>query len=235
MDHDVFISFSSKDRAIADRILLNLEQVGIRCWISVRDIKPGEDYQDSIISAMESSKIVLLVFSSNANESSEVKKELANASAQGLPIIPLRTENVLAKGGMKYQLISRQHLDLFPNWDEGIRRVAKAIQHLLHEQAARRSAPSATAVAAPMAHRSTGIPEASSRSSSTTIGATKLSDRDLEQVCRDLAVALGPIASVLVHKAAGRVASKAELYRLLSKQIPSAGERSAFLRKAPLD
>lgn len=234
MDHDVFISFSSKDRAIADRILLNLERVGIRCWISSRDIKAGEDYQDSIISALESSKLVLLVFSSNANESSEVKKELANASAQGLPIIPLRIENVLAKGGMKYQLMSRQHLDLFPNWNESIRRVAKAVQHLLHEQAERRSAQSAAAVAVPTAHRSAEPPEASPRSSST-IGAANLSDRDLEQVCRDLAVALGPIASVLVHKAARRVTSKAELYRLLSKQIPTAGERSAFLRKAPLD
>ena len=234
MDHDVFISFSSKDRAIAETILLDLERFGIRCWISSRDIKPGEDYQDSIISALEIAKLVLLVFSSSANESSEVKKELANASVQGLPIIPLRIEDVLPKGGMRYQLISRQHLDLFPNWDEGIRRGAKTIQHVLDKRAQRRGTTSAAATALPSTYHSTGTRETSRRSRSA-IGASKLSERDLVQVCQDLAVAIGPIASVLVHKAARRVTSKAELYRLLSKQIPTAGEREAFLRKAPLD
>ena len=34
MAHDVFISYSSKDKPIADGITANLEAAGLRCWIA---------------------------------------------------------------------------------------------------------------------------------------------------------------------------------------------------------
>ena len=34
MAHDVFISYSTKDKVIADAICANLENRGIRCWIA---------------------------------------------------------------------------------------------------------------------------------------------------------------------------------------------------------
>jgi eukaryotic-like serine/threonine-protein kinase len=48
-----------------------------------------------------------------------------------------------------------------------------------------------------------------------------------------LALYLGPIARVLVARAAGRARSTAELYALLAAQIPSPREREAFLRGSP--
>ena len=43
MAHDVFISYSHKDKPIAYGICAKLETVGVRCWIAPRDITAGED------------------------------------------------------------------------------------------------------------------------------------------------------------------------------------------------
>jgi hypothetical protein len=43
MAHDVFVSYSSKDKIIADSIVASMEQNGVRCWYAPRDMKPSED------------------------------------------------------------------------------------------------------------------------------------------------------------------------------------------------
>jgi serine/threonine protein kinase len=55
----------------------------------------------------------------------------------------------------------------------------------------------------------------------------------LEQARERLALHLGPIARVLVARAAARARSTAELYALLAAQIPSPRERESFLRGSP--
>ena len=52
MAHDVFISYSSKDKAIADAICATMEQAGVRCWIAPRDILPGMNWGASIVQAL---------------------------------------------------------------------------------------------------------------------------------------------------------------------------------------
>ena len=55
----------------------------------------------------------------------------------------------------------------------------------------------------------------------------------LETARRDLAVYLGPIAKVLVKQAASKAQTIQELYQRLAEHIPSASERTAFLKRAP--
>ena len=50
--HDVFISYSSKDKPAADAACAILELKGIRCWIAPRDIVPGTDWGELIIDAL---------------------------------------------------------------------------------------------------------------------------------------------------------------------------------------
>jgi serine/threonine-protein kinase len=57
------------------------------------------------------------------------------------------------------------------------------------------------------------------------------SPQSLEAITRELAVYLGPIAKILVRKAAGQALSLEDLYRRLAMQIPSERERIAFLKK----
>jgi serine/threonine-protein kinase len=55
----------------------------------------------------------------------------------------------------------------------------------------------------------------------------------LEQARAALAHHVGPMARILVDRAAARARSGSELYALLAAEIPSPRDRTAFLRAAP--
>ena len=104
MAHDVFISYSSKDAAPAQAICAALESAGIACWIAPRDIKSGSEWGGSIIGGIEASRAVLIVFSSNSNDSPQVVREMESAVAKRLPLIPVRVANVMPTASMQYFL-----------------------------------------------------------------------------------------------------------------------------------
>ena len=90
MAHDVFISYSSKDKTVADAVTAKLEALGVRCWVAPRDILPGRDWGEAIIDGIEESKVMVLVFSQHANESVQIKREVERSVNKGNPIIPFR-------------------------------------------------------------------------------------------------------------------------------------------------
>src|SRR5215470_7055247 len=69
LPHDVFISYSGEDKLAADAACATLEAAGIRCWIAPRDILPGAEWGEAIVDAIDRSEVLLLIFSTNANES----------------------------------------------------------------------------------------------------------------------------------------------------------------------
>ena len=111
MAHDVFISYSTKDKPIADAACATLESAGIRCWITPRDIQPGADWSEALVNAIEEAKLFILVFSSHANESPQVKRELQHAFEAGRLVIPFRVENILPNKSLDYYLGSVHWLD----------------------------------------------------------------------------------------------------------------------------
>ncbi|HVP85754.1 MAG TPA: toll/interleukin-1 receptor domain-containing protein [Rhizomicrobium sp.] len=113
MAHDVFISYSSKDKPAADAACAVLESKGVRCWIAPRDITPGADWGESIVDAIHSSRAFLLIFSGNANTSQQIKREVERAVNRGLPVIPMRIENVLPAKSLEYFLSTPHWLDAF--------------------------------------------------------------------------------------------------------------------------
>ena len=82
MSADIFISFASKDVKVALTLCQAIESRGFKCWISARDIQPGENFQVAIVRALRRAKILLLVFTANSNTSEEMTKELALAQAR---------------------------------------------------------------------------------------------------------------------------------------------------------
>ena len=44
MAHDIFISYSTKDKYTADAICHVLEQNNLKCWIAPRNIASGKNY-----------------------------------------------------------------------------------------------------------------------------------------------------------------------------------------------
>lgn len=108
MTNDVFISYAPADKTVADAISIALENASIRCWIAPRDVLPGEPFAKAIIRAMNESRLFVLVFSAQTNESNHVKNEVERAVSKGLSIVVFRVQDVVPSAEMEYYL-SRQH------------------------------------------------------------------------------------------------------------------------------
>ena len=98
MAHDVFLSHSEKDKAVADAIVARLEAESVTCWVAPRDVVPGADWGESIINAIESSRIMILIFSRSANVSPQIKREVERAVNKGVYIIPFRVMTFRPEG-----------------------------------------------------------------------------------------------------------------------------------------
>src|SRR5690348_6729072 len=111
MPHDVFISYSSRDKTTADAVCAKLEQAGIRCWIAPRDVLAGTQYGEAIIDAINGASVMVLVFSAACNESPHVRAEVERAASKGLAVLPLRIEQVLPAKALEFFLSSPHWLD----------------------------------------------------------------------------------------------------------------------------
>jgi len=111
--YDVFISHSSTDKEIADAACAALEQRGIRCWIAPRDVPKGTNWMGAIFDGITRCKAMVLIFSTQANNSVDVCREVQLALKHGLAILPFRVEKVEPQGALAYALQSIQRLDGF--------------------------------------------------------------------------------------------------------------------------
>jgi WD40 repeat protein len=150
---DVFISYSTLDKPAADAACATLEAAGIRCWIAPRDILPGNDYDASIIDAIESAKIFILMFSGNANASRQIKLEVERAVSKGIMIIPVRIEDVMPSKALEYFISTPHWLDAFtPPMERHLKQLATSVQAQLKIQVA---LPQTVASTAPVTSAST--------------------------------------------------------------------------------
>jgi len=116
----VFVSYATADRDEALKVCRALERRGTQCWISVRDVAPGANYQEAIVQSIRTARAMVLVFSQTANRSNEIKKELSLASRYNVPVIALRLEDVEPSDAFAYELSTRQWIDAFKGWDRSI-------------------------------------------------------------------------------------------------------------------
>jgi len=128
-EFDVFISYSSKEKAIADAVVAAHERAGIRCWYAPRDIAPGADWADSITKAIHDCSIMVLIFSKEANHSQRVIDEVNYAISQEKPLLPFRIESYDPTGALSLHLSSRHWLDAYESgWESHIERLIKSVK-----------------------------------------------------------------------------------------------------------
>ena len=132
----VFISHSSRDNKVARTLCEALEQRGVTCWISSRDIGPGDNFQEAIVRALRGARAMILVFTANANNSDEIKKEMALASQNRLAVIPVRVEDVVPNDAFAYEFATRQWVDVFGDWDRAVGRLADQVREFAGDGAA---------------------------------------------------------------------------------------------------
>src|SRR5688572_23428906 len=108
---DIFVSYASPDRDIAFRIVGFLEQQGITCWVAPRDVPPGVEYGQAIISGIEQSRALVLILSDQSNDSQFVRKEVERAVSKTKPVLPVRIREVTPSGSLEFFISSAQWVD----------------------------------------------------------------------------------------------------------------------------
>jgi hypothetical protein len=132
MPHDAFISYSGRDKATADATCAALEASGVRCWIAPRDITPGAEWGEAIIDGINQSRVLILIFSANANESPQIRREIERAVGKGLPIIPFRIQDIAPTRSLEYFIGAVHWLDaLTPPLETHLRRLVDTVKALL--------------------------------------------------------------------------------------------------------
>jgi TIR domain-containing protein len=234
----LFICYSSKDEAVARGVVQFLEAEGLACWISSRDVPGGQNYQETIVRAIEQARGLVFLFSEFSGASGEIKKELSLAGGTHAPVFPLRLSPVTPSGALRYELATRQWIDLFPDAESALRRLVATIRKVLDggetteiASAAARPIPVDTtddasadaAVAAAPAKRRPRKPRAP---------IVAAGSEEFEAIRALLARHIGPIAKVLVQKAATEASTPADLCDRLATHVSAPSDRAAFVQAA---
>jgi len=132
MTQDVFISYAKEDKQFADIACSSLESEGITCWIAPRNVLPGRTWGESINNAINESKVMVVIFSSNANNSRYITREVNHAVETGLSVITVRVEDVEPSGALELYLDVVHWLDAIdPPLQKQLPRLNENVRELL--------------------------------------------------------------------------------------------------------
>jgi hypothetical protein len=187
-------------------------------WIAPRDISPAAEWAEEIIEAISAARIMVLVFSANSNSSPQVRREVERAVHKDLRILPFRIEAVLPSKSLEYFLSAQHWLDGFPAPREPhYCTLCGHLRHWLADEDALPELASPTAAVAPQ--RLDGGPSPAGRFTAAQLLALQTS----------LAAVIGPVAKVLVSRAAAAASNLGELERRLAAELDSQDDQRRFL------
>lgn len=215
---DIFVSYSQPDRECAFELTARLELDGFRCWIAPRDIEPASDWAEAIIDAITAARIMILVFSSNSNDSAQVRREVERAVHKRLHILPFRIEEVLPSKSLEYFLSAQHWMDaLTPPREAHYERLSGYLKTHL---------PPGVASSAPKPALDASGTYAAIAAQSASFQAADLRHFELQ-----LADYIGPLAKHLVKRCATRASSVDDLIGRLAAEIDSEADRERFRQR----
>lgn len=106
MPYRVFVSYSTKDMRVVDRVASALRASNVEVFVAEHAVLPGESLSQKILGWIAQCDLFLTMWSSSAKESEWVQHEIGAALGQGKLIIPVvldpkaRLPELLA--GVKY-------------------------------------------------------------------------------------------------------------------------------------
>lgn len=127
MKYDVFISYSSKDVLIAEKVCQALECKGITCWMAPKSLEPGKSYASEIVRGIKNSQIFVLVFSSNSNMSQHVMNEVDVAFNSHKRIVPFMIHDIPMSEDLSYYLSRTHWLVAYSDMTEAFNELTKDV------------------------------------------------------------------------------------------------------------
>ncbi len=133
MNHDVFISYSSKNSAAAQAICHELEDNNIKCWMAPRDIPVGAKYASVITQAIKECKAVVLVFSEFSAISPWVESEINIAFSNRRPIVPYKIDTTPLENYDEFYLMlnNRHWIEAYPDFKTRFADLVTVISNLV--------------------------------------------------------------------------------------------------------
>jgi hypothetical protein len=132
----VFVAYVMEDAPLVGRLCTQLEQHGLDPWMDQRKLRPGENWLRAIDGAIEGSRFFIAGLSSRSvDKRSRFQAELRYAldCAALMPpsdifFIPVRFDECRVPLTIARTI---QYVDLFPDWERGLRRVLSTVREQL--------------------------------------------------------------------------------------------------------
>lgn len=113
MERDIFISYSRNDKVV---VLPYIEQIskalGRNCWIDLKGIESGVEFEEVIIKAIDECKVVLFMLSDSSLRSKWTKREVIYAEDEGKRIVPILVDGDKLRGWFKFHFGNVDFIDI---------------------------------------------------------------------------------------------------------------------------
>ncbi len=124
----VFIAYSSEDKKFAEEIAEDLQKRGLRIWIDIQQINPGDKLIQKIKEGLRKSGFFLAIVSESAIKSPMTQKEFKMAVVRTREgkwprVIPVKIDDV----EMPEYLRDTVYLDIRKGYQEGLDKIVQVV------------------------------------------------------------------------------------------------------------
>lgn len=137
--YSAFISYSSKDHDIAERLYTDLQSKGVRCWFAPEDMKIGDKFRQRIDDAIRIHDKLLVILSEESIASAWVEEEVEAAierekREKRLVLFPVRIDEAVIESNQAWAASLRRmrHIGDFSRWKDHDS-YSKAFERLLRD------------------------------------------------------------------------------------------------------
>jgi predicted ATPase with chaperone activity len=137
--YSCFISYSSHDEALAQRLHADLQDKGVRCWVAPEDLKIGDEFRSRIDESIQVYDRLLLILSDHSVRSRWVQKKVETAfekesQADRIVLFPIRIDEAVMQSavGWAADIRRQRHIGDFRQWKDHDA-YQKAFQRLLRD------------------------------------------------------------------------------------------------------
>jgi TIR domain-containing protein len=133
---DFFIAHAGADRKAAEELHTALEQRGLRSFVDVRNLRPGDPWQVELKRALSNSRVTVVLVSASSDdayyqqEEVALAVELARSGTRAHRIVPVLLRDATPEH-LPYGLA---RLNRLAEGEAGLARVAEELGALLHQQ-----------------------------------------------------------------------------------------------------
>ena len=110
---DVFISYSRYDKETIFPLVERINhELRINCWIDLKGIESGEEFEEVIMKAIEDCQIVLFMLSDSSLKSPWTKREVYYAEGESKRIVPILIDGDRLRGWFKFHFGNVDYIDI---------------------------------------------------------------------------------------------------------------------------